>query len=429
MARWRWWRYDPADMTDCAGRIAMRRFVALLALLLAFAGPAAADTLQVFAAGSLSEAFADLLRRFPGGPDSVAPPEFGPSGLLREKIEAGAAADLFASADMGNARALAVGHPERMVILFTRNRLCAFARDAVGLSSANMLDRLLDPSVRLATSTPGADPGGDYAWQVFARAEAAHPGARAVLEGKALKLVGGGAATPPLVPGKGAVEGVFLADRADVMLGYCSGSGGITRAVPGLVSVALPADLAVGTAYGMVLLDAKPVTFRFAGLVMSEAGQAVLKSHGFDPVALAEPAPASHDLLVQLAGRAAVLLTPERIAGLPAITQQVSFMTEHGETQSSWTGPLLWDVLTAAGAVDAAKPADAVHMTVRVTGADGYSAVLALGEVAPQFAGRPIQLADQMNGTAIPAAGLRLVVPGERRGGRSVRDVVRIDIE
>jgi hypothetical protein len=66
---------------------------------------------------------------------------------------------------------------------------------------------------------------------------------------------------------------------------------------------------------------------------------------------------------------------------------------------------------------------------VRVTGADGYAAVIALAEIAPQFAGRPIQLADHMNGAPIPAPGLRLIVPGDRRGGRSVRDVVRIDFD
>jgi len=33
-----------------------------------------------------------------------------------------------------------------------------------------------------------------------------------------------------------------------------------------------------------------------------------------------------------------------------------------------------------------------------------------------------------MNGALLPDHALRLVVPGDRRGGRSVRDVVRIDI-
>jgi ABC-type molybdate transport system substrate-binding protein len=260
----------------------------LCALLALLAVPSRAQTLRVIAAGSLSGAFTELLHRFPAGADGIAAPEFGPSGLMRQKIEAGTPADLLASADMEQARRLAAGHPERMVVLFTRNRLCALAREKVGITSDTMLDRLLDPAVRLATSTPGADPGGDYAWAMFARAEAVHQGARAALEAKALKLVGG-PNTPLLVPGRSAVEGVFLADRADVMLGYCSGSAPVMRGVPNLVSVALPPALTVGAAYGMVVLDPKPVALRFALFVMSETGQGVLRARGFDPVALADP--------------------------------------------------------------------------------------------------------------------------------------------
>jgi molybdate transport system substrate-binding protein len=405
------------------------RLAACLICLMLLAPPALADTLRVMGAGSLAAAFTDLIRRFPAGPDSVAAPEFGPSGLMREKIEAGAVVDLFASADMEHARRLAAGHPERFVINFTRNRLCAVARSAVGLTPTNMLDRLLDPAIRLATSTPGSDPSGDYAWAVFTRAEAVRAGARAALEAKAQKLYGGGADTPLLVPGKGAVEGIFLADRADVTLTYCSGAAGIASEVPGLAIVPLPPELAVGPAYGMVVLDAKPVASRFATFVMSGAGQAVLKAHGFDPVALPEPVPPSPGLLVQRAGQPSRVLSPERIAALPPLTQRVGFVTGRGEQQSEWTGPLLWDVLVASGAIDPAKVAEQVRLSVRVTGADGYAAVVALAEIAPQFAGRPIQVADRMNGAAIADHALRLIVPGERRGGRSVRDVVRIDID
>src|SRR5258707_7345368 len=152
-------------------------FIALALL----ASPALAETLQVVGAGSLTDAFTDLIRRFPAGADTIAMPQFGPSGLMREKIESGMNVDLFASADMDQARRLAVGHPERSVIHFTRNRLCAIARTAVGLTGVDMLDRLLDPAVRLATSTPGADPGGDYAWSLFARAEAIRTGAQSAL--------------------------------------------------------------------------------------------------------------------------------------------------------------------------------------------------------------------------------------------------------
>jgi molybdate transport system substrate-binding protein len=407
----------------------MRHYLAfVLGLLLARTLPAAAEPLRVMGAGSLTAAFTDLLRAFPAAPDTVAAPEFGPSGLMRQKIEGGAEVDLFASADMEQARRLAVGHPERVVVHFTRNRLCALARPAVGLTSANMSDRLLDPTVRLATSTPGADPLGDYTWAVFARAEAIRGGARALLEGKAKQLFGG-AATPLLVAGKGAVEGIFLADQADVALTYCSGSSTVVREVPGLTVVSLPPELAVGPAYGMVLLNTKPVTLHFALFVMSETGQAVLKAHGFDPVAFVEPAQTQRGLLVQRVGQSSQIVSPERIAALARVTQRVGFSSARGEQQSEWTGPLLWEVIGASGVVDAATPREMAHLAVRITGADGYSALIALGEIAPQFEGKQVLLADQMNGVPLPGRALRLIVPGDGLGGRSVRDVARIDVE
>lgn len=130
-------------------------------------------------------------------------------------------------------------------------------------------------------------------------------------------------------------------------------------------------------------------------------------------------------LVVERAGQPPRELSVVQIASLKPITQQAAI----GNTDRSWTGPLLWDVLVAAGAVDPAKPVDAVHLGVRVMGADGWTAVFGLAELSPEFAGKPIQLADQMNGAPIQGQGVRLIVPGEHRGGRSVRDVVRIDVE
>jgi hypothetical protein len=179
----------------------------------------------------------------------------------------------------------------------------------------------------------------------------------------------------------------------------------------------------------MVLLNTKPLTLRFATFVMSEGGQATMKVHGFDPVALVEPVPPSPGLLVQRMGHGSHVISSERMAALKPITQNIAFMTDRGEQQSEWTGPLLWAVLVASGAMESIKPGEQVRLTVRVTGADGYSAVIALAEIAPQFAGRPIQLADHMDGALLPDHALRLIVPGDRRGGRSVRDVIRIDID
>lgn len=140
------------------------------------------------------------------------------------------------------------------------------------------------------------------------------------------------------------------------------------------------------------------------------------------PAAFAEPGEPQLGLLVQREGHASQLLSLERIAQLTPVTQRV------GDQQSEWTGPLLWDVLIASGAIDSTRPRDLAHLVVRVTGADGYAAVVAVAEVAPEFAGRPIQIADKMNDAPLPGRSLRLIVPGDHVGARSVRDVVRIDV-
>jgi molybdate transport system substrate-binding protein len=268
--------------------LTLHSMLGLLIAMLPLWTSARADSLKVMAAGSLRAAITDMLERFPRQSDAVETPEFASSGLLRQKIEGGAAVDVFASADIEQPRLLAAGHPERLVILFARNSLCALARSNLGLNETNFLDRLLDPAVRIATSTPGTDPLGTYSWQVFVRADALKPGARETLEAKAKKLVGGGEKTPPLVPGKGAVEGIFLSDQADVMFIYCSAVPALQKEMPSLTAMKVPPALTVEPADGLVILDSKPVALRFVAFVMSEEGQAILRNHGFEPVATVE---------------------------------------------------------------------------------------------------------------------------------------------
>lgn len=406
--------------------------LACVGALLSFQQAACAAMLHLFAAGSLAGAMTDELAAsgIPG--DAVAAPVFGPSGVLRERIERGEPADILASADMRQPRRLAAERGDRPVLVFARNRMCALARQSLDVTPANLLERMLDPAIRVATSTPGADPGGDYAWAVFARAEALHPGARTALEAKALKLVGG-PDTQPLVAGHGQVAGVFLAGKADIMLGYCSGADEVLRDVQGLVSVPLPPALTVGPTYGMVVLSDDPLADRFAVFVMSERGQAILQRHGFVPVAgtpapEGEAPPAPDGLAVVPVAGAPVVLTAEVLARLPTIRSEVSFNTEHGPRHATFEGPLLWTVLSRAGAVDPARPRDAVGESVSVTGSDGYAALLALGEIAPDFEGKQVILAERMDGKPLGAHHLRVVVPGDRFGGRSVRDIVRITV-
>ena len=72
-----------------------------------------------------------------------------------------------------------------------------------------------------------------------------------------------------------------------------------------------------------------------------------------------------------------------------------------------------------------------LKLYVLVAASDGYRAVFALPEFDPDFTDRVILLADRRDGRALsaPEAPFRIVVPGEKRHARWVREVVALDIQ
>lgn len=263
-----------------------RRLVAALALsVTTFAGSARGEELRVFAAGSLSAAITAIAAAFTasGGPRVAT--VFGPSGLLRQRIEKGEPAAVFASADVDHPQALARAGRSGPAIVFARNRLCALTAPGVDVTSDTLLDRMLDPKVKLGTSTPKADPSGDYAWQLFEKAEKIRPGAFAALDAKALKLAGG--ANTPQPPRGRTLYGMLIAERkADIFLTYCTNAALAAREVEGARVVAIPEPLAVGASYALTVVDpSQPGAERFALFVISIRGQEILAQHGFTPVA------------------------------------------------------------------------------------------------------------------------------------------------
>jgi ABC-type molybdate transport system substrate-binding protein len=172
------------------------------------------------------------------------------------------------------------------VVLFARNRLCALVRPGLAVTPATLLDTMLDPAVKLGTSTPLADPSGDYAWAVFRKADAIKPGAFAILEKKALQLVGGPSA-PTAPPGR-TVYGMLVSEgKADVFLTYCTNGIEAQKENAGFSVVALPDALAVGADYGLTVLNgASPEARSFAQFILSVEGQRVLAKYGFTAPAL-----------------------------------------------------------------------------------------------------------------------------------------------
>jgi molybdate transport system substrate-binding protein len=267
----------------------VRRCVILPFLAFLFTAPAGAQQkLHILAAGSLTAPFTDLIHAFDAPPGSLAPPVFGPSGVLRRRIEQGEVADIFASADMANPRRLAAQRPGVSVTPFVCNTLCVQVWQRLGLTPGNLLEKMLDPKLILGTSTPHADPAGDYAWALFDRADKLRPGAGAILKAKAHPVVGGPGMTPA-ISGHSAVAGVFLKHQADLFLGYCSSVKALLAEVPGLVAVPVPPPLAPEGSdraeYGMAVLSNSDLAHRFAAFVLSPHGQAVFARYGFEPIA------------------------------------------------------------------------------------------------------------------------------------------------
>jgi molybdate transport system substrate-binding protein len=252
-----------------------------------FAGDAlAAEPVEVFAAGSLTGAMNAVIHLYEEKTGVHVQAEFGPAGLLRERIENGEHPDIFASANMAHPQKLADRGLATQPVVMARNRLCAKALPEFGLTTQNVLQRLLDPKVGLGTSTPKADPGGDYAWELFARAQKVRPGAQAILENKAQQLVGG-KSNPPVPAGKDAMMYYFEQHKIQILLGYCSSRQ--TTPDPEFASVELPPELAVHADYGMSVLaggaGGREAALRFALFVMSPEAQRVIGMYGFTPVA------------------------------------------------------------------------------------------------------------------------------------------------
>jgi hypothetical protein len=153
---------------------------------------------------------------------------------------------------------------------------------------------------------------------------------------------------------------------------------------------------------------------------------------GFALVASAEPAPAPGAAVAQSTGlriigpdNAVQTLAPADLAALPAVEVQATIKGAHGEDHGTFKGPLLWSVLDHAGLLGGDMRARLRH-AILATGSDGYMVLVSIGELDPEFEGKPVILALSKDGNPIAGGRPRLIVPGDQRGGRAVRDVVEI---
>lgn len=245
--------------------------------------PVQAFAVTLYGAGSLTDSLTEVSKSFTQKYSIPVTTQFGPSGLLRERLEKGEKADVFASADIGNPLKLSESGLSGSVVNFTSNRMTAIVRPGLSVTSNNILDLLLNPNIKVATSTPIKDPSGDYAQEIFQKADKIKPGSYQILNDKGLQLVGGNPNAPVVPTGKNNLV-YFLEEtkQADVFLAYYTSGVSAQQIAPDLQLIELPESLAVNANYGLTILKgASSDGEKLADYILSPDGQKILAKYGF----------------------------------------------------------------------------------------------------------------------------------------------------
>jgi hypothetical protein len=117
------------------------------------------------------------------------------------------------------------------------------------------------------------------------------------------------------------------------------------------------------------------------------------------------------------------------LKSLPSVTVAVTFEGGQGKKCGSYTGVLLWALLEKAALVDEPGKNASLKHSLLITGLDGYAVALAIGEIDPHYEGKRVIVAYAGGDPAASTSALRLIVPGDAHGGRSVRDVATIEVK
>lgn len=100
-------------------------------------------------------------------------------------------------------------------------------------------------------------------------------------------------------------------------------------------------------------------------------------------------------------------------------------------TTATFRGVLLWDLIREAGVKNlTGHPEDAARKYVVLVGADGFQAIVSLGEIHPALSGQQVLIAyardgallDQRRGMA------QVVVPGDKTSMRAVYWLARVEV-
>jgi len=421
------------------------------------AGPVSGE-IVVFAASSLTDVFQDMATAFAqANPNAKLTFNFGASSQLAAQLGQGARADAFASADqaqMDNAKKTDVlSGPDTV---FARNRLVLITPRDNPAHIAAVKD-LANVGVKFVTAQPSvpigqytlqmldkavADPsyGADFKTSVQANTVSQEDNVRQVVSkvqlGEADAAIVYSTDATPLV--RDQLQIIQVPDPLQTLANYP-------------IAVARGANASGGEAFVAYVLgqQGQATLARWGFLPPSPSGSAAVSatpsSPGSPPPAATGSAPAAaapapmaasstFSPTVELKGLLGNprTLSREDLMALPPETVQVSFLAGQGTDAGSFTGTRLLNVFDAVGG--AKLPTDGnnakLRVSVMVTAADGYQVAFGWGELDPEFGAAPVLLAYTRDGQSMgEKQGMaRIVVPGDKRGGRYVSMVKSIEL-
>ncbi|MGI8910735.1 MAG: molybdate ABC transporter substrate-binding protein [Rubrobacteraceae bacterium] len=239
------------------------------------AGGGGEDTLTVFAAASLTDAFGELERTFEKQHPGVdVRQSFESSSTLLTQIQQGAPADVFAPAaqeemDTAAKDGLVSGEPR----IFVRNREVVMAPEDNPADIRSMRD-LSRPGIKLVLAEDGV-PAADYALEILGKAEAEYG------DGFKEDVLSNVVSREADV--RASVNRVALGD-ADATFGYASD---YTPDIRDRVKVIrIPPDLNIVATYPIAALEESEsldLAREWVDFVASEEGQRVMEKWNFEP--------------------------------------------------------------------------------------------------------------------------------------------------
>ena len=249
----------------------LKFFLPALALL-SSASSASAETVRVFAAASLTQAFREIGAVYgKARPGDRVEFNFAGSQLLRTQIEQGAPADVFASADPEHMEAL---RRKRLAVaprVFARNRLVVVT--PAGRGTVRRLADLARPGVKVVLAGPTV-PAGRYALQALRKMNGVPPFPRDFSRRVEANVVSRETNVRAVL----AKVALGEADAGFVYGTDAAAARGRVRVLP------IPARLNVTATYPVAIVAAgrtKPGANAFMGEVLSPRGQVILRKYGF----------------------------------------------------------------------------------------------------------------------------------------------------